>query len=434
MQRLIILIASIVVLAGCATPPEPQQVEAAFPTGERVSPVAQPPTAQPEPTATAVPPAIEASPAPVSATVSLPIATAAPRDLAALSVSAVPVADGFASPTQLTAAGDGSGRLFVVEQTGTIRLLIDSAAQPQPFLDIRDIVGSQGNEQGLLSVAFHPQYAENGRFFVNYTDRSGSTVVAEYRVSADPNVADAGSARELLRIEQPAGNHNGGLLKFGPDGYLYIGTGDGGRAGDPWNNAQSLDTLLGKLLRIDVDDAAPYAVPPDNPFVGQDGARSEIWAYGLRNPWRFAFDRVTGDLYIADVGQNRYEEVHVQPAESSGGENYGWKIMEGASCFEGECEQSGLEQPVAVYSRDSGCSITGGYVYRGADFPQLRGIYFFTDFCSGILWAMQPAADGWEDMRIGELPGNISSFGEDEAGELYVTDRSSGTVYRLVAK
>lgn len=420
MPRSIILIFVMLLLAGCGTTetmPAPP-AEAAIPTAERVEPVAQPPTAVPAPTVIATPP----EPTPAS------------RDLADLAISAVPFATGFAEPTYLTAAGDGSGRLFVVEKAGTIRVLVNGDSLPQPFLDIRELVGSQGSEQGLLSVAFHPQYADNGRFFVNYTDRSGATVIAEYRVSDDPNSADASTARAFLRIEQPAGNHNGGLIKFGPDGYLYIGTGDGGRAGDPWNNAQSLDTLLGKMLRIDVDDVEPYAVPPDNPFINRDGARNEIWAYGLRNPWRFAFDRATGDLYIADVGQNQYEEVHVQPAASNGGENYGWKIMEGAVCFEGDCDQSGLEQPVAVYSHADGCSITGGYMYRGAQYPELAGVYFYTDFCSGNLWAMQRVTTGWENARIGELPGSISSFGEDEAGELYAVDLVEGSIYRLAAE
>jgi glucose/arabinose dehydrogenase len=239
-------------------------------------------------------------------------------------------------------------------------------------------------------------------------------------------------------VDQPAPNHNGGLLKFGPDGYLYIGMGDGGAAGDPWGHGQSLDTLLGKLLRIDVDSGDPYAVPPDNPFVGRDDARPEIWAYGLRNPWRFSFDRATGDLFIADVGQNAQEEVHFQPAASAGGENYGWDIMEGDACYDASsCDREGLELPVAVYAHSGeagGCSITGGYVYRGGAFPALAGTYLYADFCSGNLWALRPGGDSWQSELVTTLDIRVSSFGEDEAGELYLTDRSGGGLYRLVVE
>ncbi len=348
-------------------------------------------------------------------------------------VSATPVAGGFRQPTYVTHAGDGSGRLFVVEKAGTVRVLKEGGVLPQPFLDIRDRVRSRESERGLLSIAFHPRYVQNGRFFVDYTDQEGATIIAEYRVSDDPNVADANSERVLLRIPQPAANHNGGQLQFGPDGYLYIGMGDGGSAGDPWGNAQNKGVLLGKLLRIDVDSGDPYGIPADNPFVGEQGVRPEIWAYGLRNPWRFSFDRKTGDLYIADVGQNKWEEVDVQPASSKGGENYGWDIMEGFHCFEppSGCNPTGLTMPVLEYGHDQGCSITGGYVYRGGRYPALEGTYFFSDFCTGHLWGLKRTDTGWVWAKFTSLGINVSTFGEDEAGEIYVLDYGSGTLYHL---
>ena len=269
-----------------------------------------------------------------------------------------PLATGLESPVYVTHAGDGSGRLFVVEQAGVIRIIRNGRLLARPFLDVRSRVIS-GGEMGLLSVAFHPQYASNGRFFVNYTANSDSlrTVIAEYRVSDAPDVAGR-AERVLLEIAQPYRNHNGGLNLFGPDGMLYIGMGDGGSGGDPHNNGQRLDTLLGKLLRLDVNGEAPYGVPRDNPFVGRAGARGEIWAYGLRNPWRFSFDRATGRLFLADVGQNRWEEIDL--LEKGG--NYGWRLMEGAHCFNPEtgCSTTGLILPIAEYGRELGCSVTGG--------------------------------------------------------------------------
>ena len=391
-----------------------------------------------------VAPGAETSPTPAGVPTTVPTVgpaavptvgpTAGPERLQALSLRLVPVASDLAQPVQVTQAGDGSGRLFVVERGGRIRVMAGGKVLPEPFLDITDLVGARGSEQGLLSVAFHPQYTQNGRFFVNYTDRAGDTVVAGYRVGPDPNRADPDSAQVLLQIDQPYANHNGGLNLFGPDGYLYIGMGDGGSAGDPHENGQSRTTLLGKLLRIDVDRGSPYAIPPDNPFVGRLDGRPEIWAYGLRNPWRFSFDRATGDLFIADVGQNAYEEVHRQPAGSQGGENYGWSRMEGAHCFKPRsgCDQSGLELPIAEYSRDGGCSITGGYVYRGRAEPALAGVYFFGDYCSGKIWGLIPdGAGAWRMRELIQSPARISSFGEDQEGELYLTDLAGGRIYRL---
>jgi glucose/arabinose dehydrogenase len=334
----------------------------------------------------------------------------------------------------LANAGDGSGRLFIVEKQGTIRIFRDGALLSTPFLDITDRVGSSASEQGLLGLAFHPDYTSNGFFFVNYTNRQGDTVVSRFSVSPNnPDRAEPDSEVNVLTIGQPARNHNGGNLAFGPDGYLYIGMGDGGGAGDTFGNGQNRQSLLGKMLRIDVDEL-PYLIPPDNPFVAASNTRPEIWAWGLRNPWRFSFDRLTGDLYIADVGQDAYEEVNYQPAESSGGENYGWPVMEGFHCYGGGlCSEEGLTLPVAEYDHSAGCSITGGYVYRGQQYPALSGVYLFSDYCSGTLWGMAQTADGsWEVAALGQAGINPSSFGEDEAGELYILDLSGGALYQII--
>lgn len=347
------------------------------------------------------------------------------------------VASGFSQPVFVTHAGDGSGRLFVVERAGTIRIIANGSVLPEPFLDIRSLVRSSGLEQGLLGLAFHPRYRDNGRFFVYYTALNNDNTIAEYRVSADPNRADLGSARILLAIPDFAANHNGGMLAFGPDGYLYAGTGDGGGAGDPMRNGQNLQSLLGKLLRLDIDRGQPYSIPLDNPFVGRQDARAEIWAYGLRNPWRFSFDRVTGDLWIGDVGQNEWEEIDLQPAGSRGGENYGWSIMEGAHCFrprEG-CDATGLVAPVVEYSLSGGrCAVTGGYVYRGRAYPALTGVYYFGDYCSGQIWALYRDQSGaWQQVELLDTDLRISSFGEDEAGEIYLVGFADGAIYRLTA-
>lgn len=348
-----------------------------------------------------------------------------------------PVVGGLEAPLLATHAGDGSGRLFVLEQVGRIRIVEDGELRPEPFLDVSDRLVA-GGEQGLLGLAFHPGFVSNGRFFVNYTDVNGDTVVAEYGLdAADPDRADPASERVLLRIDQPFANHNGGNLAFGPDGFLYVGTGDGGSAGDPMGNGQRLDTLLGKILRIDVDDRSdgrPYAIPPDNPFVGREGARPEIWAFGLRNPWRFSFDREGGDLWIGDVGQASVEEIDRAPWGEPG-VNYGWNTMEGRACFapEAGCDQTGLTLPVAVYGHDEGCSVTGGFVYRGEGWPDLVGAYLFSDFCSGTIWALDARRPGAGATALLETGRAISSFGEDEAGELYVTDLAGGELLRVVA-
>jgi glucose/arabinose dehydrogenase len=365
-----------------------------------------------------------------------PLAEGAPPD--EISIGLRRVASGFSSPIGVTGAGDGRRWLYVVEQDGRIVLLRDG--RRSQFLDVSDRTEG-GGEQGLLGLAFHPGYESNGRLYVNYTDLQGDTVVAEYRRSRRSYArARRGSERVLLRVDQPFANHNGGGLAFGPDGMLYIALGDGGSAGDPQGSGQRKDTLLGKVLRVDVG-GDPYGVPDDNPFAGRPDARGEIWAYGLRNPWRFSFDRATGDMWIGDVGQGQWEEVNREPAGSPGGLNYGWNVKEGRACYPAgeQCEVTGevledMTDPLAVYSHDHGCSVTGGYVYRGRAFAGLRGNYFFGDYCSGTLWAV--AAGGparQEPVKLLETDLSISSFGEDDRGEIFVTDLAGGRLYRLRA-
>ncbi|MFN2383850.1 MAG: sorbosone dehydrogenase family protein [Gemmatimonadota bacterium] len=344
------------------------------------------------------------------------------------------IAVGLDYPVFLTAPA-GDARLFVIEKAGRVQIIRGGRVLDEPFLDVSALV-STGSEQGLLSLAFHPSYATNGRFFVNYTDRAGDTQIVEYRVSADPDRAAPAPVGTILSIVQPYSNHNGGLILFGPDGMLYIGMGDGGSGGDPQGNAQNRDNLLGDLLRIDVDRGAPYTVPADNPFVGRPGSRGEIWATGLRNPWRFSFDRETGDLYIADVGQNRLEEINAVSGAGRG-LNYGWNVMEGRDCFrpsEG-CDRSGLTLPVAQYDHGDGCSVTGDYVYRGSTMPALRGLYFYSDYCSGFVRSFRFAGGTATDLRqwteLEPSDHAVVSFGEDAAGELYLLTAGGG-VYKVV--
>lgn len=363
-----------------------------------------------------------------------------PFDPTAFGIALEPFASGFESPVYLIGPDDGSNRLFVVERAGRIRIIRDGAVLDEPFLDISGLVESGGAEQGLLSVAFPPDFASSGDFYVYYTARSeegvGDNTIARYHVSAaDSDWADPQSGEILLAVPDFRPNHNGGQLVFGPDGYLYAGFGDGGGGGDPDGNGQNPHTILGSLLRIDPSgQATPYAIPPDNPFAaGGDGA-PEVWAWGLRNPWRFAFDRETGDLYIADVGQNAIEEIDWLPAGAPGGANFGWNIMEGSRCFRAEsCATTTLTLPVAEYSHEFGCSVTGGYVYRGAREPSLAGIYLFGDYCSGLLWGLaRDAAGAWAMSQPVETGLRISSFGEDADGEVYVVDLSGG-IYRVTA-
>ena len=336
----------------------------------------------------------------------------------------------FDEPVALAFPDDGANVGFVVEKRGRVFALI-ADDDAELFLDIRDRVRDRGNEEGLLSLAFDPDFASNRHFYVYYTasDPRRSVISRFTALPDDPTRADHDSEKLILEVEQPYSNHNGGQILFGPDGFLYVGLGDGGSAGDPKINGQNLGTLLGAMLRLDVsalDSTGAYAIPPDNPFVGVEGARPEIWAYGLRNPWRFTFDRETGDLWAADVGQNAFEEIDlIRP-----GLNYGWSVMEGEECFSRSrhpCDTGGLEPPIAVYGRDGGCSVTGGYVYRGSRLPALYGAYAYADFCSGKIWALR--YDGQrvtESLRIADTQLNISSFAEDPNGELYILDLDGG--------
>lgn len=364
------------------------------------------------------------------------------------------IVGGLSSPVAVKDPGDGSGRLFIVEQGGNIRIWDGSALLPTPFLSSSALTGLQtsGFEQGLLGLAFHPDFDTNRFFYVNYTRGSGSgeTAITRFQVSSgNANLADPMSATDILVVTQDFSNHNGGDIHFGPDGYLYIGMGDGGSGGDPNNRAQDLGELLGKMLRIDVDGTpAPgavlcgqvqnYGVPANNPFVGSAGACDEIWAYGLRNPWRFSFDRSNGDMFIGDVGQNAWEEIDFQPGGSSGGENYGWRTMEGNHCFNPSsgCSMVGLVLPILEYSHSGGhCSVTGGHRYTISSIPGLQGTYFYADFCSNTIWLASESSPGvwststWTDHGVW----NITSFGEDAAGNLYVVAAGSGNLSRVVS-
>jgi glucose/arabinose dehydrogenase len=343
------------------------------------------------------------------------------------------VVNGLQSPVFLAAPANDT-RLFIVEQPGRIRVVQNGTLLPVPFLDIASRVAS-GGERGLLSMAFHPGYAANGTFFVNFTGTGGDTRIERFRVSADPNRADPASSELVLTVAQPFANHNGGLAAFGPDGKLYIGMGDGGGGGDPQDAGQDPLRLLGKLLRIDVDGARPYTIPADNPYAGRTDRRPEIWATGLRNPWRFSWDRTANLLFVADVGQNRLEEINAVPA-GQGELNYGWDEMEGSDCFEPStgCDRTGKVLPVSEYTHSDGCSVTGGYVYRGQDIPGLRGHYLYADYCEGWIRSFRIDGGAATDPRSWELEnvGNVSSFGEDARGELYVISHAGG-VYKVVA-
>ncbi len=344
------------------------------------------------------------------------------------------VGDQFKSPVYVTSTS-GDPRLFVVEQAGRIRVVKNGSAIAAPFLDISSRVKS-GGEQGLLSMAFHPDYSHNGFFFVNFTDKHGDTHVERFKVSANPDVADTITAVLVLKIDQPYGNHNGGLVMFGPDGMLYIGMGDGGAAGDPKGNGQNRNALLGKILRINVNRVAPYSVPVGNPYANGVDGRPEIWATGIRNPWRFAFDRSAGLLYIADVGQNEIEEIDVVQA-SRAGVNYGWNTIEGDACYRASsgCNRAGLEMPALTYRHTGGaCSVTGGFVYRGRKLPSIAGHYFYADYCAGWVRSFKyenGSATDKRDWKLSENIGHIVSFGEDSSGELYIVSEN-GKIFRIV--
>lgn len=401
----LMLVFTLALLAGCAGFPQAKSTKTPT-TFQPIPATSFPPepaaaTSSPEPTARSIP--------------------------AANSITWVEVARGFNRPVTLTHAGDD--RLFIVEQRGMIWILQNGERQPEPFLDIRDRVRDQGNEQGLLGLAFHPDYRSNGYFYLDYTGAGGETHIARFQVSQDSNRADPASESLVLAFEQPYANHNGGALVFGPDGMLYIGAGDGGSGGDPQGNGQRLDTLLGKILRIDVDQSPPYVVPPDNPFAN-GGGRPEIWAYGLRNPWRMAFDSATGDLYIGDVGQNSVEEIDFQPAGAQGARNYGWNLREGSRAYAAGSFE-GLIEPIAEYDHSLGCSVTGGGVIRDSRLPEWDGVYLFGDFCSGRLWGLRRDGQGaWLLAELQQTSWLVSSFGVDVEGRVYLIDLN-GSIQRL---
>ncbi|MFL5722057.1 MAG: PQQ-dependent sugar dehydrogenase [Chloroflexota bacterium] len=362
--------------------------------------------------------------------------TASPGTREGVSIAAEVAVGGLSDPVDVANAGDGSGRLFVVEQAGIIRVVRDGAALDRPFLDIRERIAS-GGERGLLGLAFHPDYPSDPRFFVDYTDVNGDTVVSSFTVgSATPDVADAGSETPLLHVDQPFANHNGGAVAFGPDGMLYIALGDGGSGGDPQGNGQRLDTLLAKILRIDVDDppsGSGYTVPPDNPFFATAGAKPEIWLTGLRNPWRMRFDEPTRDLWIGDVGQNAWEEIDVARA-GVGGLDFGWNRMEGFHCFApaNGCDQTGLTMPVTEYGHEDGCAVIGGVVVHDAGQGKLDGGYLFGDGCSDRVWVIDPTSSGPQTpILAGRLGRTLSSIGEGEDGTVYATSLDDGELLRL---
>jgi glucose/arabinose dehydrogenase len=334
-----------------------------------------------------------------------------------------PITSGLTRPVDLQ--DDGSGRLYIIEKPGRIRILENGQLLSTAFLDIDDRVNDSSNEMGLLGLAFHPNYSQNGYFYVNYTGRGGDTFISRFQASG--NSADPSSETVLLNIAQPFPNHNGGVVTFGPDGYLYAGLGDGGAQGDPFGNAQNLDVLLGKILRIDVNSGDPYAVPPDNPFG------NEIMHYGLRNPWRISFDKLTGDLYIADVGQGEWEEIDFVPVGSNGGLNFGWDYYEGNHDYDPQGAAGKYVLPVAEYSHaEGGCSVTGGYVYRGS-MMEWNGIYLYGDYCTGFVWGLINSDGGWQSQLLFEPNVRITSFGQDTAGEIYMLS-DGGEVYKLMRK
>ena len=419
-HRIFAVTLAVAVVASCGS---------AGPTATPAPPIGSPPSGSPSLARTAGP----------STTESPATSTAATFDPSGLTVGLETVAGGLAAPLAVMSAGDGSGRIFVVQQGGQIRIVRDGVLVAAPFLDIATRITS-GGERGLLGLAFHPQFPSDPRLFVDYTDTNGDTQVSSFSVDpAHPDAAVPSSEIKLLHIAQPYPNHNGGAVVFGRDGYLYISTGDGGSEGDPHGYGQSLTTLLGKIVRIDVDHTAGdrhYAIPAGNPFAGRADALPEIFLYGLRNPWRISFDRATDDLWIGDVGQDAWEEIDVARAGTSA-LNYGWNTMEGSHCFNPSigCVQTGLTLPVAEYSHDGGCTVIGGNVYRGSAQPALAGGYFFGDYCSGTIWAIDPTGDALRDPTVVlEGTASLSSFGEDEAGELYATDIGSGKLLRVTGR
>jgi glucose/arabinose dehydrogenase len=423
MRLLPVFLLIAVSISSCSTPTQTPPIPVTVPSEPVIAATSTlepvPPTQADTPT-----PAVTATPLPLPVPVTFPDPT---------SYEWTPYVSGLNLPVDIQNAGDGSGRLFIIERPGRIRIVKDGLLFQDPFLDISDRVGSRGSEQGLLGLAFHPQYATNGFFYVNYTDYNGDTVIARFSVSPDPNRADPASELRMLGISQPYANHNGGAVVFGPDGYLYLGLGDGGSQGDPNGNGQSLNALLGKILRIDVDHDIPYSIPADNPYAGSGEVYQEIWASGLRNPWRFAFDPATDDLFIGDVGQGDWEEIDVAPA-GQGGMNFGWNSYEGNHPYAGNSSSTAFVFPVAEYNHAMGCSVTGGVVSRGASLPAWNGIYLYGDFCTGYVWGLLNQNGNLQSQFLFETGFGISTFGVDEAGEVYLANYRDGTIYRLAAK
>lgn len=438
--RLALLLSALVLvavaLAGCGSAvASPSATSQPSPTASSAA------TNTPVPTGTALP-VVTVTQAPATLPSPTGSATATlTSNAGAIAFALKPEVTGLRQPLFVTTARDGSGDIYIVEKAGRIRVAHGGTLRSDAFLDLTDRVRSSELERGLLGLAFHPAYKTNGYVYVNYTDLNGDTVVSRFTASADRHSADASSEKMVLQIKQPYANHNGGNIVFGPDGMLWIGMGDGGSAGDPQRNGQNKNTLLGKLLRIDVDHGDPYSIPPDNPFVNQPNARGEVWAFGLRNPWRWSFDLANGDLYIGDVGQNAREEIDYVRAGTHGGLNFGWNIMEGTLCYpeSANCDRTGITLPVFEYRTGvEGCAIVGGYVYRGKQFPAMNGLYFFGDNCNSTIWSLVRGTDGNWKRAVAVPPADssigVSSFGQDEAGEIYVTGLSSGTVYRLVVR
>jgi glucose/arabinose dehydrogenase len=432
LARISILALVLVLLAGCTGPGTPgDATSTAAPTttqspGVETSTPEPNPTGEPtgaaEETATAAPTGGAPTQEPPGSVTEFPDPSG---------FTWAPFLSGLAPVTDMTGAGDGSNRLFVLEKVGRVRLISGGQLAGQAFLDITDRVGSGGSEQGLLGIDFHPDYAQNGLFFVNYTNLNGDSVVAQFSVTADPDLADPQSEQILLTLAQPYRNHNGGGVAFGPDGSLYLSFGDGGSAGDPQGNGQSIRTLLGAILRIDPDLQGGYSIPQNNPFTSGEGL-PEIWHYGLRNPWRFSFDSATGDMYIADVGQNQIEEIDYVEG-NAGGVNFGWSFYEGTQPYAGQPpENVEFTFPIYEYSHAEGCSVTGGYVYRGQNLPEFQGIYIYGDYCSGNVWGLLRGADGqWQNQSLFSTGYDISSFAVDDQGELYLLSLGRGSIYRL---
>ena len=377
-----------------------------------------------------------------------------------ISLSSIQIANGFTKPVYVCQPPGDNDRLFVLEQKGIIKIIKNGKTVRKPYADLRNKVHNPitpGDERGLLGLAFHANYQNNGFVYINYSDKNDHTIVSRFRVASDPDRLDTKSEKVLIKLKQPFSNHNGGHMEFGPDGYLYISVGDGGKWGDPYNNAQNLGNLFGKILRIDVDTGDPYAIPDDNPFINNEDAKDEIWLYGLRNVWRFSFDWGKGDVYLGDVGQDLWEEIDFVAAENAGGQNFGWRVMEGNHCYnpKEDCEPTG-ELPIFEYPNDAnymkiligmdepnvdGCSVTGGYVYRGSAISELQGTYFFADYCSGNIWTFKEKngkatefQNRTEEISLGGggFTNYISSFGEDNNGELYIVDYN-GIIFKLTA-